>query len=383
MPVVQLQDDTGENLGRALGTAAGFFATRKTRAADKAQRDREAEDTHANIQSEIAARTADTARADAESTNTVFQRGAYSKAVSLLASPPKGTDPQAWANSVWQKATTADPSNGGLGLTDPELQGKLYAMLQDTVGKAQAAKQQQFAAGLKYPPNWNTMKPQEQLAYLQQRLNAAERVQNKDVVNATNQEMGRIQNAINQANLNQHRGVTERQADQRISINLGGLNLRRAGGAGGADLSDRAVAVVNTALGAPNQKAALKILDQANLPRRDYTQARQELMDQFREPASHDTSGLSAAGTLQYNKDVRDWMTGGQDPSSEPDPSDPKYQKKSSALGAPPAPSATPKSGGGSNVGIPAGTDKRNGKAVFHAKTGNGYVYADGSTVPN
>lgn len=66
--------------------------------------------------------------------------------------------------------------------------------------------------------------------------------------------------------------------------------------------------------------------------------------------ASRDTSGLSSMGSLEYQKDVRDYMLKGGDSSGipEPDPSDPKYPKKSSVLGtrAPatsaPAASSTP-----------------------------------------
>lgn len=156
MPVVQLQDDTGGNLGTALGAAAGYFATQKQRKADKqaatarqtaldsetAQRDKDYHDEITARIGEIHANQDRTAKDDA---TKQFQNGAYAHALALAgSSPPQGQDAQQWANAVWQKATQADPATGGLGLTDPDLLGKLRAQLEASVKTATAARAQQF-----------------------------------------------------------------------------------------------------------------------------------------------------------------------------------------------------------------------------------------------
>jgi hypothetical protein len=99
VPVVQLQDDTGSNIGSALGAAAGYFATQKQRKADKAtatarqtasdqRADAAATDAHANLTSEIAARDAGAQRTDAQDKATQVSQGAYQKYFPMLSSPP-------------------------------------------------------------------------------------------------------------------------------------------------------------------------------------------------------------------------------------------------------------------------------------------------------
>lgn len=136
---------------------------------------------------------------------------------------------------------------------------------------------------------------------------------------------------MNQANLDRHRRITEGQTNQRINISLGGLDLRRAGGAGGADLSDRGTAIYNRAMGAPNQKEALKIVESAGLSAREEARVRRNVMDQFKpERTAPDLSGLSAAGKLTYQQDYFSALQKGTDP---PDWHDPKYEKRAAVGG--------------------------------------------------
>jgi hypothetical protein len=371
MGVVQLQDDTGENLGRALGTAAGYFATRKARQAERDyqhQRDTTADESARaagvradtasklyaeNITSEIATRNATTARNETDDANTKLQNGLFAKYAPMLESPPKGADIKAWVQSVKQKAF-AD------GLTDSTLLARLNTQAQEAITSSEGSRLQAFQQGLHYPPNWNKMQPQQQVAYLQQRLNSAERAGAKDVVSATNAEIGRIQGAINAANLAHHRGVTEQQGAQRINISIDRAARGSGGGGANADLGSRAQAIENQAMGAPDLKAALRIVERANLPRRDRTEVRQDVMDQFREPAARDTSGLSAGGKQLYDQDVRNAMLNG---TAQPDLNDPKYEKKAHALGA---------RGGGSGGGPKP--VMHNGKPYYLHSDGNYYL---------
>jgi hypothetical protein len=157
MPVVQLQNDTGANLGSALGAAAGYFATQKQRKADKQaattrqadldkQNTQKNQDYHDEVTSKIQETAGQEARTKEQDVNAQFQQAANAKANNLLSSPPAGQDPAQWAQSVWTKATTP-PSSGGLGLTDSKMLGDLYTQVQTAVQKATQAKQQKFIQG--------------------------------------------------------------------------------------------------------------------------------------------------------------------------------------------------------------------------------------------
>jgi len=163
MPVVQLQDDTGSNIGSALGAVAGYFATQKQRKADKAtatarqadldkQNTQKNQDYHDEVTSKIQETAGQEARTKDQDVNAQFQQAANAKAINLLSSPPAGQDPAQWAQSVWTKATTP-PSSGGLGLTDSKMLGDLYTQVQTAVQKATQAKQQKFIQGEQVLPS--------------------------------------------------------------------------------------------------------------------------------------------------------------------------------------------------------------------------------------
>jgi len=163
VPVVQLQDDTGANLGSALGAAAGYFATQKQRKADKAtatarqaeldkQNTQKNQDYHDEVTSKIQEAAGQDARTKENDVNAQFQQAANAKALNLLGSSPQGQDPAQWAQSVWTKATTP-PSSGGLGLTDSKMLAELNTQVQAAVAKATQAKQQKFIQGEQVLPS--------------------------------------------------------------------------------------------------------------------------------------------------------------------------------------------------------------------------------------
>ena len=147
--------------------------------------------------------------------------------------------------------------------------------------------------------------------------------------------------------------TARRDTDVRESGALNRLNIRvetggRGGGGANSDLGGRGEAVENQAMGAPDLKSALRIVERANLPRRDRAEVRQDVMDQFRQPTAKDTSGLSNAGKEKFSHDMTAWTLGGM-VGDQPDPSDPKYQKRTDALGG-----AKPPAGGGGGASAPA-----------------------------
>jgi hypothetical protein len=316
--------------------------------AETAARDR---DYHNEVTSQIAATTAQTKQKGDDAANTQLQNGAYTQASNLLASPPKDQDPQAWAQSVWRRATSPIAS-GGLGLTDPKLQGDLYAQVQDAVTKAVKAKADQFTGHEQALPT----DPKARLSVLLKRLQVERGVPGVDT-KVTQQMIADTQKQILDQENRLHQSVTDNftqqrlnQGNQRISISLENAATRRAGGGNNSGLSDRANAIETSALAAPNQKAALRIVEQSGLNRRDRAAVRQDVLDQFKPDAvGHDTSGLSRGGLESYKHDHDAWALNAlRDPDNagpEPDPSDPKYQKMSDALRAP---------GGGGGGGAPA-----------------------------
>lgn len=144
MPVVQLQDDTGANLGAALGTAAGYFATRKQRAAKNALDNQTAKAYADNITSEIQSRNAATQQSQSDYQAKQLQEGLATKYAGLIkAGPPKGVDPMRWAASL-QAQANAD------GLTDPNLRAQLVSEAQATIA-ANAPKLSEVEHGLPQP----------------------------------------------------------------------------------------------------------------------------------------------------------------------------------------------------------------------------------------
>jgi hypothetical protein len=99
VPVVQLQNDAPENLGRAIGAVGGYLATQKQRKADKqqaqadkartnAREDQEAADRHAETTSLIADRDAAAKRTATSDAASQLAQGAYQKYLPMLDSPP-------------------------------------------------------------------------------------------------------------------------------------------------------------------------------------------------------------------------------------------------------------------------------------------------------
>jgi hypothetical protein len=359
MPVQELQNQQG-GLGTVIGLVGGYLAGNPARKAKQAQQEienkrnatndaREAardQDYHNEVTANIAKTTADTADKTASTANTQLQNGAYTTASNLLSSPEKGKDPVQWANSVWRRATQPIAA-GGLGLTDPELQGKLYAQVQDIVGNAQKAHAAQFVGHENKLPS----DPNKRLSMLLQRYAIERGIPGLDT-KPTQQMIADTQRQIIDINNRAHQAVTENQGQQRINQGAQRLviedNRSRRGGSSNSDLSDRAQNIETQALGANvhDLKSALRIVEHANLPQRDYRRVRQDVIDQFKPaPVSHDVSGLSSMGAREYTRDDNAWkIKAQQDPDGagpEPDPMDAKYEKKATVLNRP-ATNATP-----------------------------------------
>jgi hypothetical protein len=248
--------------------------------------------------------------------------------------------------------------------------GQLDAENLDAANAATATAVAHFQQRMKYPANWNRMKPEQQIAYLQQRLNHEQQMPGAEkLVGQTQKEIEDIQRpliaAANQAAATGRSGIASktqmRDTDVRESGALNRLNIRienpRGGGSGNSGLSPRAGAVESRAMAAPDLKSALRIVEQGNLPRSDRSEVRQDVMDQFRQPAEHDLSGLSAKGNNDLKHDTTLWTINGSDPNAMPDPNNAKYEKKINVVGgnrAQPAPASAatpaPPSGGGAKT---------------------------------
>lgn len=343
MPVTQLQDQGG--IGTAIGLVGGYLLGNPARKAKQAQQDVEnkrnaasdaradsaAQDYHQNIQSEIATRTAAGKRDDENDANTKFQNGAYGTLSAMLRSKPQNVTAQQWVAHVQSQVPE-------LKLTDPKLLGTLYSEAQDVLAKDQAATATKFAGSEHALPG----DPKQRLSTLMKRLQIERGVPGLDtkptetMIQDTQKQIAdaetRAYQAQTTAERTRHDKALESNAGQRIQISL----ARGAGGGGyNSSLGGRAGAIETQALGAKDIKSALKILEGANLPRRDRTEVRQDIMDQFKAaPMGHDTSGLSNAGKEMFNHDTAAWATSGLDPEKQPNPEDPKYQKRTTALGA-------------------------------------------------
>jgi len=371
VPVVQLgQDQEGPAGGIAsiLGLAGGFVAAnaakkrqqeqtqydRQRNTIEDARKDKAAQLYAQNVQSEMAARNATTTRDADTDAYTKLQRGLFGKYSALVnAGPPKGVDPRQWAASLQSRAN-AD------GLTDETFRNQLISDGQAVVA-ARAPKLSQVEHGLAQPvtSGKGAWAPQQMSQHW---LQAGARVMNSDMPDDQKKLIvGQFQKMAADALSSQTDAERERhdkamEANQGRAIDtrviIAGMPPRggRGGGSGNSGLSNRAQAVENNALTQPDVKGALRVLEKSNLPRKDRADVRQDIMDQFREPAAHDTSGLSAGGALNYNRDHNDWYTAGADPSTEPDPNNPKYQRKSAAMGAGGARPA----GGGASAPAPA-----------------------------
>jgi hypothetical protein len=244
-----------------------------------------------------------------------------------------------------------------------------------------------FQARMKYPANWNKMKPEQQIAYLQQRLNKEQQMPGAEkLVAQTQKEIEDIQRpliaAANQAAATGRTGMTtatqRRDTDVREQGATTRLDIRlsdpRRGGGGDPDLSDRGTAVYNRAIGAQNQQAALKIVESSGLSAKEEARVRRNVIDQFREPAPRDLSGLSVKGNNDLKHDMELWTIGGMDPTTMPDPNNPKYEKKINVVGSgnrsAPAPAATPAAGAKPRVE----TTQHNGKTYYKHPDGNWYL---------
>lgn len=333
MPVLQQDSTAGDIIGGLLGTAGAFFQGQQQAKQQKAEQARQA-----------------------------------------------ALDAQTVAESLWQHHRQADADARATTKAGQEATTFENQQTDRAQTEATATALAHFQARMKYPANWNKMKPEQQIAYLQQRLNKEQQMPGAEkLVAQTQKEIEDIQRPIvaaaNQAAASSRaagaQATQRRDTDVRESGALNRLNIRienpgRGSGGANSDLTQRGEAVENAAMGAPDLKSALRIVERANLPRRDRAEVRQDVMDQFKEPAPRDLSGLSNKGQNDYRRDQTIWQLNGMDPDAVPDPNNPKYEKKITVIGGgnrggsparpTPQPAATPppSGGGGKTVSLKA-----------------------------
>jgi hypothetical protein len=344
MPVVQLQDDTGSNIGSALGAVAGYFATQKQRKADKAtavadkqhttaREDAAAADTHADIQSKIKQRDTQDTALTANSQAAQNALGAYNTYFPMLSNPPtKPGDPplhgpalaKALQNvriEAMNKGAFSDEKTAQQRQTD--FNTEIARILQED----KAASTQSFLG--KEAKTAIPGDPQQMLNFLLKHRLPAERaagIDTKDTmamitdaqrqVNEANLEK---QRQVNEANLEKQRGVQNQNAGQRIQISLDRANNAgtRASSAAGDPQSLKDVG--GRLAKAKTRDEAQAILDSPEgslLSDRQYTRLQKQVDETFGthvQADPHKKTGVSQGDT--------DWKTiSGSDPVKKLDP---------------------------------------------------------------
>lgn len=186
--------------------------------------------------------------------------------------------------------------------------------------------------GLQYPKNWDKMKPEAKIAYLQVRLNAAQKAGDSKTVSNTETEINRVATQAEadrrQADLEKQRGVQNANAAQRIQI-----SIDRGSGRGGGGITEFEKWTHNPD-GTPKSNN------------------------------SRDTSGLDAHGKEQYSRDERIWqtkyLTNPDAAGDPPDPDNSKYTRRSK--------------GGTAAIPSKAKPVMHNGKPYYLHSDGNYYL---------
>lgn len=350
MPVVQLQDDTGANLGAALGTAAGYFATRKQRAAKNALDNQTAKAYADNITSEIQSRNAATQQSQSDYQAKQLQEGLATKYAGLIkAGPPKGVDPMRWAASL-QAQANAD------GLTDPNLRAQLVSEAQATIA-ANAPKLSEVEHGLPQPvtSGKGAWTPQQTSQHY---IQAAARVMSSNMPDDQKKTLaGQYLQMAQAATKDQPPQITPYQQQelgiqsQRLGVERQNANRPRVGNGRGSDGLT------------PYERITLGHWNQTHNP--DGT---------VKSGAYHDTTGLTSMGRTLFDQDMQNYnraiILNPNDPPVEPNPMDPKYAKR-------------PGSGGGNAGASGSSGSKFVPGHIYTDANGNKARYnADGSWTP-
>jgi len=360
MPVQVLPDQQG-GLGTVIGLVGGYLAGNPARKAKQAQQeienkrnatndarlDSEARDRAAEIQSTITKNNFEQHNTETDRIEAARQQALYEKYAKIVgAGPPKNVSPQQWATNLQNQANAE-------GLTDMKLRGDLIADGQAVVA-ARAPKLSQVTHGLPQPvtSGKGAWTPQHLSRHY---LDAAALVQNSDMPEdqkkaavTTYQKLAAdATSGQTAAERERHDRAMEANTHERNQITVQVAGMPRRPGSGGSNRGADGLT--------PYERINIQHWNATHNP--DGT---------TKSGAQHDTTGLSAGGNLLYQKDVRDWMLGGQDPDSEPDPMAAKYQKKSSVL---------PSRGGGGGNALPAAqTTMHNGKKYYLHTDGNYYL---------
>jgi hypothetical protein len=217
MPIVQLDDNTGENIGKALGAVGGYFATQKQRKADKAAATTRQANIDAQNAEELKARIAgQKAQAKHLTDSDAYaglQRTALTNALAKVSKgpPPGATGPAlaAWAAKIKTDAMNVDHLTAG-----PE-QATLEKALTDAVQQQHDSAIEQQDANLKLPPNFSKMTPQQKVDYLRVRQAAGQKTRNDKLFTDTETQIKDVQNpAEQQAKLAQQKQEFEQRLEQ-------------------------------------------------------------------------------------------------------------------------------------------------------------------------
>jgi hypothetical protein len=295
VPVTQLEDNSGANLGSALGAAAGYFATKKARDADKlaatnrqATLDKQsadaAADTHANIMDEIKQRDAGAQRTDANDATTQLSTGAKQKYLPMLTSPPTNGKPltgPALANALYKIRTQAVNE----GMTGKDDLAEFNTEIARITQADQAQNAQSFAGKEMALPG----DPNQRLGVLLKRQQAERAVPGldpkptQDAIAATQKQITEAQAAAYQnANLAErknHDATVEGQGAQRLGIEATRANRAPANG---AQPTDAETSVYAKAVAAKTPQEAYKLIDDPRngLSSKQRTEMRQAVKDQ-------------------------------------------------------------------------------------------------------
>lgn len=239
MPITQLQDSGG--LGSIIGSVGGYLAANPERKAKKAQLDIENKrnaandaatagrdrDYHDEVTANIAKGQAQTDQTKTDAANTQLQNGAYSKLSTSLHGPrPPGVSAQQWVTYLQGRVLP-------MGLTDPDLQGKLLAQAQEVLAKDQAQSATDFVKREQTLPG----DPKKAIGTLMKRQQAEGGVpgidpkRTQDMITATQKQITEAQAAAHQnaveTRQSHHDTVLENQGAERLGIEHQNANKPR------------------------------------------------------------------------------------------------------------------------------------------------------------
>jgi hypothetical protein len=203
--------------------------------------------------------------------------------------------------------------------------------------------------------------PSARLKVLMKRLQIERGIPGLDT-KPTQQMIADTQRELSESALERHRSAQEQQAEQRFGLMLDRFARASNKAPDNGDSPAARTVWANVTKAKTPQDAARIIGDPSNgLTIRDRSSMLAIVKDMNPGKPPADTSGLDAAGKELFNRDMEAWKANGKDPDEVPDPSNPKYEKRSSSHSAPSLP--------------PTKVNPANGKTYYlHAADGKYYL---------